>query len=46
MSKLMKAGLIKRKKWKYTLTTFGNVIYNTQMKIENAVNNYWKLKVT
>jgi hypothetical protein len=45
MSGLMKAGLIKRKNGKYSLTALGKVIYNAQMKIENAVNNYWKLKV-
>jgi predicted transcriptional regulator len=44
MSKLMKAGLIKKKNRKDSFTTFGKVVYNIQMKIENAVNNYWKLK--
>jgi hypothetical protein len=44
MSKLTKAGLIKRIQGKYTLTTFGKVVYHHQIKIENAVNNYWKLK--
>jgi predicted transcriptional regulator len=45
MSKLMKAGLIQRKNGKHTLTAFGKIIYNiVQIKIENAVNNYWKLK--
>jgi len=44
MSRLMKAGLIKRKSGKHTLTAFGKVIYDTQVTIENAINNYWKLK--
>ena len=44
MSKLTKAGLIKRKNGIHNLTIFGKVVYNTQLKIENAVNNYWKLK--
>lgn len=44
MSRLMKAGLIKRKSGKHTLTAFGRVIYDTQVTIENAINNYWKLK--
>jgi predicted transcriptional regulator len=45
MSSLMKAGLIKRKQGKYTLTAFGKVVYDIiQIKLENAVNNYWKLK--
>jgi hypothetical protein len=45
MSSLMKAGLIKRKNGKLTLSTFGKVIYyTTLMRIENAINCYWKLK--
>ena len=44
MSKLMKVGLTKRKNGTHSLTALGKVIYNTQMKIENAVNYYWKLK--
>jgi predicted transcriptional regulator len=44
MSRLMKAGLIKRKNGRHTLTAFGKVIYDTQITIENAINNYWKLK--
>ena len=45
MSSLMKAGLIKRKQGKYALTAFGKVVYDiVQIKLENAVNNYWKLK--
>ena len=44
MSKLTKAGLIKRKNGIHNLTALGKVVYNTQLKIENAVNNYWKLK--
>jgi|SRR5919198_1997884 predicted transcriptional regulator len=44
MSRLTKAGLIKRKSGKHALTAFGKVIYDTQVTIENAINNYWKLK--
>ena len=44
MSKLMKVGLTKRKNGTHSLTALGKVIYNTHMKIENAVNYYWKLK--
>jgi hypothetical protein len=44
MSGLMKAGLIKRRNWRHTLTAFGMVVYDTQIKIENEVNNYWNLK--
>ena len=44
MSNLNKAGLVKRKNGKYTLTTFGKVIYDSIATIENAINYYWKLK--
>ena len=48
MSSLIKAGLVKRQKGRYLLTAFGKVIYRAQVdletKIENALNNYWKLK--
>src|SRR5919199_1810521 len=45
MSKLMKAGLIKRINGKYTLSAFGKLIYyNPITTIENAARSYWKLK--
>lgn len=48
MSSLIKAGLVKRQKGRYLLTAFGKIIYSAQVdletKIENALNNYWKLK--
>jgi predicted transcriptional regulator len=44
MSGLMKTGLIKRRKGRHTLTAFGKVVYDTQIRIENAVNNYLNLK--
>jgi predicted transcriptional regulator len=48
MSRLIQAGLVKRQKGRYLLTAFGKVIYSAQLdlevKIENALNNYWKLK--
>ena len=44
MSRLMEAGLIKRKHGKHTLTTFGKIVYHAQITIENATNSYWKLK--
>jgi hypothetical protein len=41
----MNVGLIKRKNGKHTLTAFGKVIYDiTLISIQNAINNYWKLK--
>jgi predicted transcriptional regulator len=44
LSRMMKAGLVKRKKGKHSLTAFGKVIYDAQTIIEKAVNNYWRLK--
>jgi len=48
VSKLTKSDLVKRQKGKYLLTTLGKVIsraqINLETKIENALNNYWKLK--
>ena len=45
MSRLIKAGLIKRKNGKYTLTAFGKIIYHIALvTMENAVSNYWKFK--
>jgi predicted transcriptional regulator len=48
MSSLIKAGLVKRQRGRYLLTAFGKVIHSAQMsleiKIEIALNNYWKLK--
>jgi predicted transcriptional regulator len=44
MSRMAKAGLIKRKNGKHYLTAFGKVIYDAQTTIEKAVDNYWKLK--
>jgi predicted transcriptional regulator len=44
LSRMTKAGLVKRKKGMHSLTAFGKVIYDAQTIIEKAVNNYWKLK--
>jgi hypothetical protein len=44
MSRLMNAGLIKRRHGKHTLTAFGKVIYEAQITIENAIDYYWNLK--
>src|SRR5918911_3001219 len=44
MSRLMKTGLVKRKNGKHVLTAFGKVVYDAQITIETALNNYWKLK--
>ena len=45
MYRLMNVGLIKREEGEYTLTAFGRIIYHIALAaMENAVNNYWKLK--
>ncbi|MGA9150786.1 MAG: hypothetical protein WBZ36_09420 [Candidatus Nitrosopolaris sp.] len=45
---LTKHDLVKREKGKYFLTAVGKVFYsaltNLEEKVENALNNYWKLK--
>ncbi len=44
--KLLNAGLIKRKNKSYSLTVFGEVVYDYTMVLEKALNrsSYWKLK--
>lgn len=42
--RLLRVGLIKRNKGKFSLTTLGTVVYHAQIEIEKAVKNYWKLK--
>ena len=44
LSALLKAGLAKRDRGKYSLTTFGIIVYRTQETIGRAVDQYWKLK--
>lgn len=48
MALLVQNGLVKRQSGRYLLTAFGKVVYNAQLnleaRIENAIDNYWKLK--
>ena len=44
ITRLVKAGLVKRQKGRYFLTSFGKVVYDAQRLLGNAVKNYWKLK--
>jgi predicted transcriptional regulator len=44
ISRLTKAGLVKRHKGRYFVTAFGRVIYDAQRLLGSAVKNYWKLK--
>lgn len=44
ISDLRKAGLINGSYGKYFLTSLGKVVYYAQEVVENAVNDYWKLR--
>ncbi len=44
LSRLIKAGLVKKQKGRYSPTAFGEVIYYSQRLLGTAVKNYWKLK--
>jgi len=44
LSALLKAGLVKRERGKYFLTTFGIIVYHTQEIIGKAADQYWRLK--
>jgi hypothetical protein len=43
MSRLLKVGIISRKSGKYSLTSFGKIVYHAQDLIDTALNNYWRL---
>jgi predicted transcriptional regulator len=43
ISGLVKAGLVKRHKGKYSLTLLGKIVYDAQLIIGKALNYYWKL---
>jgi hypothetical protein len=44
LSKMMKAGLIKRNNGKLVITAFGKIVYKVQETVENASSNQWKLR--
>lgn len=44
LSKMIKAGLIKRTGGKLVLTAFGKIMYEVQKTVENAGKNQWKLR--
>lgn len=44
MSSLIKAGVVKRQKGKYFVSTFGSVIFDAHRLLGNAMKDYWKLK--
>lgn len=44
LSRMTKAGIVRKKSGKYTLTAFGKVVYDSQITVDNALTNFWKLK--
>jgi predicted transcriptional regulator len=44
ISGMQNAGLIKKHKGKYSLTSLGRIVYSTQLIIGQALTYYWKLK--
>src|SRR5215207_6823211 len=44
LSRMTRAGLVRRKNGNYVLTTFGRIVYESKVTLEIALNNYWKLK--
>jgi predicted transcriptional regulator len=44
LSRMTKAGLVRKKSGKYLLTAFGKVVYDAQSTVENALTSYWKLR--
>jgi CheY-like chemotaxis protein/predicted transcriptional regulator len=44
MPGMSKAGLVRKTKGRYCLTSLGKVFYYLQITAQNALSNYWKLK--
>jgi DNA-binding HxlR family transcriptional regulator len=44
LSRMTKAGLVRKKGGKYLLTTFGKIVFETQLTVEIALGSYWKLR--
>lgn len=44
LSRMIKVGLIRKRNGTYILTAFGRVVYETESKVDNALNNSRKLK--
>jgi CheY-like chemotaxis protein len=44
MPGMLKAGLVRKSKGRYCLTSLGKVFYYLQLIGQNALSNYWKLK--
>lgn len=44
LSRMTKAGLVRKKSGKYLLTAFGKVVLDAQNTVESALGSYWKLR--
>ena len=44
LSRMTKAGLVRKKSGKYHLTAFGKIVYDAQTTVESALTSYWKLR--
>ena len=44
MSAMINSGLVARRNGKYTLTSFGKVVYEAHALVGKAYQSYWKLK--
>jgi predicted transcriptional regulator len=44
LSRMTKAGLVRKKSGKYLLTAFGKVVFDAETTVENALESYWKLR--
>lgn len=44
LSRMTKAGLVRKKGGKYLLTTFGKIVFDAQLTVETALGSYWKLR--
>jgi len=44
LSRMTKAGLVRKKSGKYLLTAFGKIVFDAQSNVETALSSYWKLR--
>jgi predicted transcriptional regulator len=44
LHRLVQSGLIRRKDSLYCLTTFGKIFHDSELVVENALDNFWKMK--
>ena len=44
LSRMIRVGLIRRRKGKLVVTTFGKIVFNSQEVVEDANNNRWRFR--